>query len=56
MLGRLFFVKGVKMKEELNQILKEGAQDISSANDLKSLDEIRVRYLGKTGKLTQILR
>ena len=44
------------MKEELNQILNEGTEEIYSASDLKGLDEIRVKYLGKTGKLTQILR
>lgn len=44
------------MKDELNKILKEGTEEISAASDLKSLDELRVGYLGKTGKLTQILR
>ncbi len=44
------------MREELNKILAEGTEEIASATDLKLLDEIRVKYLGKAGKLTQILR
>ena len=44
------------MKEQLERILKEGLCEIENANDLKSLDEIRVKYFGKAGALTQILR
>ena len=44
------------MKQKLEEILKNGVAEISSASDLKQLDEIRVKYLGKTGELTQILR
>ncbi len=44
------------MKEQLERILKEGLCEIENANDLKSLDEIRVKYFGKSGALTQILR
>lgn len=44
------------MKEKLQNILKNGLEAISKADDLKTLDEIRVQYLGKTGELTQILR
>ncbi len=44
------------MKEKLEQILKNGTSEIEGAQDLKSLDELRVKYLGKTGELTAILR
>lgn len=44
------------MKEKLEQILKLGLERLSSVKDLKDLDEIRVKILGKTGELTQILR
>lgn len=44
------------MKQKLEEILENGVAEISSASDLKQLDEIRVKYLGKTGELTQILR
>lgn len=44
------------MKEQLEKILKSGLEEIELSQDLKSLDEIRVKYLGKAGALTQILR
>lgn len=44
------------MKEQLEKILKSGLEEIETAQDLKGLDEIRVKYLGKAGELTQILR
>ena len=44
------------MKEKLEEILKEGLTEIERANDLKSLDEVRVKFLGKQGALTGILR
>ncbi len=44
------------MKEKLEEILKEGLAEIERANDLKSLDEVRVKFLGKQGALTGILR
>lgn len=44
------------MKEKLEEILKNGLSEIEKVEDLKVLDEIRVKYLGKTGALTAILR
>ncbi len=44
------------MKDQLEEILKNGLQEIERAADLKALDETRVKFLGKTGALTQILR
>lgn len=44
------------MKEQLESILKRGIEEIESSNDLKMLDDVRVKYLGKAGELTQILR
>lgn len=43
------------MKEKLEQILKNAMNEIQNAKDLKTLDEVRVTYLGKAGALTQIL-
>jgi phenylalanyl-tRNA synthetase alpha chain len=48
--------EGEEMKEKLNEILSEGKKEIVSAGDLKTLDDLRVKYLGKAGALTQILR
>ena len=44
------------MKEELDKISKEATILINEINDLKSLEEVRVKLLGKKGNLTQILR
>ena len=44
------------MKEKLESIAINGVAEIEKCVDLKVLDEIRVKYLGKTGELTQILR
>lgn len=44
------------MKQKLEEILKNSLSEIEKLDDLKSLDDVRVKYLGKTGELTQILR
>lgn len=44
------------MKEKLEQILKDAQSEIEKCDDVKSLDEVRVKYLGKQGELTSILR
>ena len=44
------------MKEKIEQIKNLAKESIENAKDLKSLDEIRVKYLGKKGELTAILR
>ena len=44
------------MNEKLDEILKNGLEEIEKCTDLKALDEVRVRFLGKQGELTAILR
>lgn len=44
------------MKEKLDAILKNGLNEIENASDLKFLDDVRVKFLGKQGELTAILR
>ena len=44
------------MKEQLENILKEAENKISEAKSLQLIDEIRVKYLGKKGELTSVLR
>ena len=44
------------MKERLEELQKEAIGKIEEANDLKSLQEIRVAYLGKKGPITEVLR
>ena len=41
---------------DLDAILSEALNEISSRNDLKSLDDCRVAWLGKKGKITAILK
>lgn len=44
------------MKEEIEQIKKNAEQNIINAKDLQSLENVRVKYLGKKGELTVVLR
>jgi phenylalanyl-tRNA synthetase alpha chain len=44
------------MKERLEVLRDEALAGINAANDLKVLDEVRVLYLGRKGKVTEILR
>lgn len=44
------------MQNELNQLVNEAEQAIKQAADLKSLDDIRVSYLGKKGSITERMK
>lgn len=44
------------MKQQLSKICDEALVELSSAADLAKLEELRVRYLGKKGELTAILK
>ncbi len=44
------------MKEQLNRISFDASQEIASASDKNSLEAVRIKYLGKKGALTAILR
>lgn len=41
---------------DLDQLLQQAAEIILKADDLKSLDDYRVQYLGKKGQLTEYLK
>ncbi len=41
---------------DLAEILREAKAAIGSASDLKTLDALRVEFLGKSGRLTQLLK
>lgn len=46
-----------KLKEKIKQLEQEASQEFSSQSfDEKSLEDFRIRYLGRHGKLTQILK
>ena len=44
------------MKEEIEKIRKSAVLEIEKAEDAKQLEEVRVKYLGKKGELTAVLR
>lgn len=43
-------------REQLEQIRAEAAASIESAASLQELDAVRVKYLGKKGELTAVLK
>jgi phenylalanyl-tRNA synthetase alpha chain len=45
-----------KMTEQLKAIEAKAKEELEKASDLKSLDEIRVKFLGKKGEITGILK
>ena len=45
-----------KMKEQLEQILAAAQKELSECTELKAKEELRVKYLGKKGELTAILK
>ena len=44
------------MKEQIEQIKVNALKEIEQAKDLKELNEVNVKYLGKKGELTAVLR
>lgn len=44
------------MKEQIEKIRQSALEEIKNANDEKVLNDARVKYLGKKGELTLILR
>ena len=44
------------MKEQIAKIKEEAIQAIENAKDAQSLNDVRVKYLGKKGELTLVLR
>ena len=44
------------MKEQIEQIRANAKSEIQNVSDLKSLVDLKVKYLGKKGELTSVLR
>ena len=44
------------MKEKIEEIKQESIEEIKALTDLKALVDIRIKYLGKKGELTAVLR
>ena len=44
------------MKQQLENIENAAMAEASSSDSIKALDELRIKYLGKKGELTAILK
>ena len=44
------------MKEQINKIKEQALKDISTVEEIKTLNDVKVKYLGKKGELTSVLR
>ena len=44
------------MKEQIEQIRQNAMKEMENVQDEKELNDIRVKYLGKKGELTALLR
>ncbi|AEV67971.1 phenylalanine--tRNA ligase subunit alpha [Acetivibrio clariflavus] len=44
------------MREQLNNIREQAEKELSAAESIQELENIRVKYLGKKGELTSVLR
>ena len=45
-----------KMEEQIKKIEENSEKEINNCKEEKQLNEIRVKYLGKKGELTTVLR
>lgn len=46
----------IPLKEQLDNIQKQALTEIQNASDIKSVDDLKIRLLGKKGELTAILK
>lgn len=44
------------MKEELQQIVKNASEELASIKDLQALEQLRARFIGKKGYITEYLK
>ena len=44
------------MKEQIEKIKSNAIEEIAKITDLKSLNELKVKFLGEKGELTSVLR
>ena len=45
-----------KMEQSIRQIQNDALKDLETATDAKAVTAISIRYLGRKGKVTQLLR
>ena len=44
------------LREKLEELRQQGTQEINDSSNLKSINQIRVKFLGKKGPITNVLR
>ncbi|MFT8372628.1 MAG: phenylalanine--tRNA ligase subunit alpha, partial [Liquorilactobacillus satsumensis] len=44
------------LKERLSELKKDALAEITNVDDLKKINDIRVKLLGKKGPITEVLR
>ena len=42
--------------EKVQSLKEEALAEVQAANDIKALNDVRVKYLGKKGPITEVLR
>ena len=53
---RLFYLGGNSMKEQLEKVKQDALAALAAAKETVDLENIRVKYLGKKGELTALLK
>ena len=46
----------INMQEELKQIETEGLTDLETVSDLRELESLRIKYFGRRGLLSTVMR
>lgn len=54
--SHFFFYKGLNMKKQLEAILQQALAELASTTSVEGIQDIRVKYLGKKGALTVIMK
>ena len=44
------------MKEKINQLIEQATQRIKETQDVNSINDLKVQYLGKAGEITALLK
>lgn len=44
------------LREKLEELRQQGLNEIANSDDLKNVNDIRVKLLGKKGPITNVLR
>lgn len=54
--GGISLIDRLDIMENVNRIVAEGIAAVEAAQDFNALEQIKARYLGKTGELTGLLK